>query len=383
MGKAKYNKQRKMKKAKSAKKKTDIIEIAAAGIADMAIAKKEKKKQFRCRKFVFTVSKPANPDWNPTKLVAGWKKRNWITYLRGQWESAVNEKTGQNYIHFQGFGQLSRRCQSRKKLLKELGFKGWVDVMHGTHDHNQVYCSKTDMEGKGNRLPDTEVFVMGKWYFQGRRTDVESMQAKLEAGATPQEIAYGDFDHWKYQHKAIDKYYLYVQEKRTPNWRTVTCECIWGDAGSGKSRKAEAEAVQRGGGFYRPIINSATGKVWWDGYTGQKNIIFDDFYGQIKFNWMLRLTDGYKLLVEPKGGSVYAQWTHVTFTSNVHPSKWWSGYQCIINAGAEKSVDGFRRRLKRIREIRMPKENQFTEWARNEVTHVIKRTVNDALEPSC
>lgn len=52
---------------------------------------------------------------------------------------------------------------------------------------------------------------------------------------------------------------------------------------------------------------------WWNGYTGQKNIVLDDFRGWIPLHVFLKLIDIVPLKLQIKGG----------FTPNVAPEKVW------------------------------------------------------------
>lgn len=63
---------------------------------------------------------------------------------------------------------------------------------------------------------------------------------------------------------------------------------------------------------------------WFDGYTGQKTVIFDDFRGTPEnYSQVLRLTDRYPMRVPIKGG--YVAWvpTTVIFTCPGKPEDTW------------------------------------------------------------
>jgi len=64
-----------------------------------------------------------------------------------------------------------------------------------------------------------------------------------------------------------------------------------------------------------------------DGYEGQKEILIDDFYGNIKLNFLLKILDGHKLRINIKGGHRYALWNKVYITSNTQVDEW---YQTIM-----------------------------------------------------
>lgn len=59
------------------------------------------------------------------------------------------------------------------------------------------------------------------------------------------------------------------------------------------------------------------------GYRGEKNIIIDEFRGDIDIAHILRWTDRYPVSVEIKGGSMPLRATNYWFTSNLHPNDWY------------------------------------------------------------
>jgi len=67
-----------------------------------------------------------------------------------------------------------------------------------------------------------------------------------------------------------------------------------------------------------------TGK-WWEHYTGQTEVIYDDFDGSsMCFTDWKHVVDRYRMLVEHKGGSSKLASTVHIITTNVYPSHWWS-----------------------------------------------------------
>lgn len=97
---------------------------------------------------------------------------------------------------------------------------------------------------------------------------------------------------------------------------------VWGAAGTGKTRAA-IESMGPDETFILDPPMNQSGGVWWDGYTGQKSIVIDDFYGWVPHNALLRFTDKNKCQVQIKGGMVRAEWEEVWITSNKHPKYWY------------------------------------------------------------
>lgn len=323
-------------------------------------------KRFKCRQAVFTIQKGSNQDWKPENLV----EKEGIKYISGQWEKAP--KTGT--IHFQGYVQFTKQHQSRKSVMALLGAKCWCANARGSLEQNQKYVSKTDWEGKGNRLEKTEVFEWGvpeKCDASGKgstRKDLEKIRKSILNGDKMLTVANENFSSWCGSFRAIAKYKCMVDQQKSPDFRKVKVEVYFGDAGANKSRRALDAAKKAGKGYYRPVINNQ-GQVWFSNYNGEGALILDDFYGQIRFSYMLRLLDGYRMEIETKGGSVYAQWNKIYITSNVHPKKWWRSYENI----PPKSVQGIIRRITNITFCEAPTHIQ-SDWVDTVVSKACPRT---------
>jgi len=64
---------------------------------------------------------------------------------------------------------------------------------------------------------------------------------------------------------------------------------------------------------------------WWDGYDGQHTVVWDEFTGSsCSFRTLLRVLDGYPLLVPVKGDFSQFRARRVVFTSNIHPREWYN-----------------------------------------------------------
>jgi hypothetical protein len=73
------------------------------------------------------------------------------------------------------------------------------------------------------------------------------------------------------------------------------------------------------------------GNEWFDGYEGQKLVLFDDFdKGQISFRLLLRLLDRYPMQVPIKGG--FVEWCPrvIYITSNLGPARWYPSEDYMV-----------------------------------------------------
>ncbi len=92
---------------------------------------------------------------------------------------------------------------------------------------------------------------------------------------------------------------------------------FWGGTGLGKTRKVhddnEAAEIWTWGGNHQ----------FYNGYDMHNVVCFDDFYGNISLEYMLKLCDRYPMNVNIKNGYCNWQPKKIYFTSNVDPRSWW------------------------------------------------------------
>lgn len=86
---------------------------------------------------------------------------------------------------------------------------------------------------------------------------------------------------------------------------------------------------------------------WWSGYRGQDSVIIDEFRGAIDIAHILRWTDQYPVLVEPKHDSVPLRAKRFIFTSNLPIEQWYPDLD-------GPSLDALRRRFNVIEHLTEP-----------------------------
>lgn len=149
---------------------------------------------------------------------------------------------------------------------------------------------------------------------QGKRTDLDIIADMVVEGRSQRDIALECPGTFMKYHKGLNALRSALIEPRTePPEVTV----IWGATGTGKSRMAR-ELVENPFYVWGPENNK-----WFDGYQGQKNVIFEEFRGQLPFGMLLRLLDRYDCKVEYKGGICEFVATKIVITSPKHPRYWY------------------------------------------------------------
>jgi len=101
--------------------------------------------------------------------------------------------------------------------------------------------------------------------------------------------------------------------------RSFKTEVYWyyGPTGTGKSRAANVEAPHA---YWKSPVDK-----WWDGYSGQEDVIVDDYRRDLcTFATLLRLFDRYPLRVEYKGGSCEFRSKRIFITSPKSPKDTWT-----------------------------------------------------------
>ncbi len=195
-------------------------------------------------------------------------------------------KTGKR--HIQGAVWLRNKDKSRLSAMRKLcGGNTWHwEVMLGSWS-DQNYCLK---EGGENIIRND-----GTGPSQGARTDLASMKRKIDDGASELDLWEYDFATMSRTSRAMKEY---MDLKRRRRFRTEMTQGVWyhGGTGVGKSHTAFE-------GFDPDThyVHEVADKGWWDGYTGQEIVIFNEFRGGIPYERMLTLTDKWPCSVPRRG----------------------------------------------------------------------------------
>lgn len=179
----------------------------------------------------------------------------------------------------------------------------------GSPADNVTYCSKND-----TRYHNHGPYTFGTMNTRGRRNDLTGIQKEIEEGITNEEIARYHFAAFTRNYRAFSVYRNLIQEKR--DW-VVQVIALTGYTGCGKSWYCAKNAPNA----YRQTL-----KDWFDGYEGQDDVIFDEFYGsRFTYTYFLLLLDRYEMIVGTKHGSVNWKPKRIFITSNKKPCDWYSG----------------------------------------------------------
>ena len=238
----------------------------------------------------FTLNNPAPTDLAAVQALA------WVKY------GCVGKETGESGTpHLQGYLNLKKRTALAtviRNLRSALSKAPHVEPCRGNPEQNIAYCSK-----------DGDFVEWGDKPKQGKRTDLLAMKAAIDEGKPMLEVADEHFVTWAKYHRAADKYQFMVQAKRATDWRHVEVTLHTGPTGCGKTREATNSPDF--------CMISGTHMQWFDGYTGQKRLVIDEYSNDVKITELLRILDGHKLRLPVKGGHTWALYTEVHITTNL------------------------------------------------------------------
>lgn len=234
------------------------------------------------------------------------------------------EVGAQGTRHLQMYVETSGKV-SLSSMKKMSGLKrAHMEKANGSLEQNQTYCSKED----------PNPFSGGSPMKQGKRSDLVAIQDLLDGGATCDDIADSHFTKWVVYRRSFADYAARQIPERS--WKThVTV--LWGLTGTGKTRFVHDQIMDST--FYQPGDYQ-----WFDGYTGQDIVLFDDYRGEYELPMLLRLLDRYPLRLPIKGG--FTKWApkKIYITSNQKPMFWYPNHDMA-------SINALLRRIEYIEEV--------------------------------
>lgn len=224
--------------------------------------------------------------------------------------------------HLQGYIEFNRSVEM-KSIKKWLGDESLhLEVREGTQEEAIKYCKKDDVIREWGTPLENQ---------QGKRTDLtEIKNSVLKEGVEVRDL----LENGKIQNYQQLKFAEALQKYKKPVKRTMPRnEWIFGATGTGKTRLAYET--------YPDAYWVEPDCEWYDGYCGEKTVIFDEFRGQIKLSKLLRILDRYPLKLKIKGGFIDFCPETIIITSCSHPE------ECYKNC--DENIAQLTRRLSSIK----------------------------------
>lgn len=206
--------------------------------------------------------------------------------------------------HLQSFHQMNATIRF-KTFKSELPH---ISVTPVTKDNGAVsYCEKED-----NLAFKTGQYVEKR---PGKRTDLQKVAEMATSGATMTEIATENPVAVMQFGQGIQRLISLYEKPRDRNIPKIV-KVYYGSTGTGKTRLAFDQIPDAY--VWEPSMNH-----WFDGYSGHKTVIFDEFRGQLPLGMVLRLFDRYPMRVQYKGGSTQFVADTIIVTSPMHWTLWY------------------------------------------------------------
>lgn len=224
------------------------------------------------------------------------------------------------------------------------------------------YCKKSE-----TRLSEDGCWEFGDLDFvQGKRSDLiecrEILQNPEWKHATLYENHFASAVRYM---QGFEKASFYIHKLRQVN-REVQIHWLWGTTGLGKSR--DARGTMTLADYYRlPTPNG--GRLWFDGYEGEKVLIIEEFNTHtMSIEQLLELTDIYPLPCQIKGAFIWANWRKVVITSNFHYSELYPFATPIQKDCLQRRVKYEKHYVAEQVIVRDPEDRQFF-TLRNRISH--------------
>lgn len=215
--------------------------------------------------------------------------------------------------HVQCYLEFSRtvRAAHVKSICQDNSLHVEKKSPDSTRQQARDYCCKEESRKPGATHQEVGVFESGG---AGTRNDLVAVQQALDAGASSAMIAQEFFGQWVRYHRAFDLYRLTIAPQRD---HIMDVHVYWGPTKTGKSHRAHHDNP---GAYW---LTESNGNTWFDGYNGQDVVVLDDFYGWLRWGFLLKLLDRYPMSVPVKSSTLSFVAKKIVFSSNKHPCDWY------------------------------------------------------------
>lgn len=213
--------------------------------------------------------------------------------------------------HQDGTPHLHALLTSKKKLSVKNPLFFDLGSYHGNY---QTAKSTDDVRGYILKS-DTQPYEEGV-YLSNKQSEVQKRaldNKKILETPLPKLVDAGDISIYSYKLLRESKLLYELDKIVVPEYMPKQCFWIYGKTGIGKSRWVRTNFP---GQFYEKPQNK-----WWDGYTGQKVVLLDDFdlKGECLGHYLKIWGDCYSFTAEVKGGTIRPVIEYFIITSQYLP----------------------------------------------------------------
>lgn len=177
-------------------------------------------------------------------------------------------------------------------MKNQITFSAICKKLKGAHveDQKAYDCNKAADYCK----KESVIFTDGELPKQGQRTDLEEVTDQIKEGIyTTDDIAMINPSLFHQYGRTMERIEAITLRRK---FRTEMTKGFWyyGPTGVGKSHKVFED--------YNPlkVYVKNMNDEWWDGYTGQEIVIFNEFRGELRFSELLDLVDKWPKTVKQR-----------------------------------------------------------------------------------
>lgn len=234
----------------------------------------------------------------------GWtieKIPKWCQFAVGQLEKCPD--TGR--VHLQAYIEVSNdECKGgvRLRAIQQWLPGAHIEARKGSQQQAMDYCEKE------------ETRLAGPWRYgepkkHGRRADLAQICQDMQEGKSIYNIINDNPDNLRFINY-MEKYLRHVPVQCRSDIKVFW---FWGNTGIGKTAFAYKLAPNA-------FVYTMGQQEWWDGYSGEREIIIDECNNNFGYRRLLQLLDVYKYRGPVKGSFVPMRADTIYITSHEHPA---------------------------------------------------------------
>lgn len=217
-------------------------------------------------------------------------------------------------------------CFSNPRIgnkIKQIFPTAHIDYCNGSNQSCRDYVFKI---GKWENSDKEETRISGtQWENgtlpeekgRGERTDLEMIKDLIDNGMKPTQIFEINPNFYRWDRYVVKMFYD-KRCKETPIERDVNVVVHLGVSGSGKTY------VLHNFDENELFIGTDYTAALFDKYMGEDTLFLDEFRGQIPYNQLLTVINGYKVPVHARYDDVVSLWNNVHLTSVIPMEEWYS-----------------------------------------------------------
>ncbi len=283
--------------------------------------KGEKADRRMAKHYVFTDNGPKGGERREVKdwVALDWltnppvnkKKEELLQYLIVGME--ISPTTG--HPHGQGYLQLKSRARisTVKKMLNLPAVYLAQKSKHSSVQQCIDYVEKGPKGHEEDKKPAKDIYEFGEAMMgQGARTDITAAVKIIKEGGSVADVCREAPTVFVKYPGGFIKLHAVLKEEQIPKQRPVKVYLFYGKTGTGKTTTAMNYDSQP-----FSLKGYQLQKQYFCSYKGEKTLVVDEFAHQCKITFLLGILDVWKLELDIKYGSTWAEWETVFITTNL------------------------------------------------------------------